>query len=176
MKNMKTSLRILFISLFFTSTVFASNWKAKHVVLIGLDGWASYSVKLADMPNAKKMMAEGSYTLRKRSVFPSSSTENWASMFMGVGPELHGYYTDGGISWRAPLIEPRVKNKNGVFPTVFSLLREAYPKAEIGSIYQWEGIQSFIDTKAMSYRQQAPYEEPLMCDIDRKSTRLNSSH
>ena len=36
-----------------------------------------------------------------------------------------------------------------MFPTVFSLLREAYPKAEIGSIYQWEGIQSFIDTKAM---------------------------
>jgi predicted AlkP superfamily pyrophosphatase or phosphodiesterase len=165
MKNMKNSLKILLVLMFFANVVNSANWKAKHVVLIGLDGWASYGIKLADMPNAKKMMVEGSYTLKKRSVFPSASTENWASMFMGVGPELHGYYSDGGISWRAPLIEPRVKNKNGVFPTVFSLLREAYPKAEIGSIYQWEGIQSFIDTKAMSYCQQVPSEEPIMCDM-----------
>jgi len=165
MKSTKISMRILFALLFIANMVSAANWKAKHVILIGLDGWGSYSVKLADMPNTKKMMAEGSYTLKKRSVFPSSSVENWASMFMGVGPELHGYYTDGGAGWRAPLIEPRVRNKDGVFPTVFSLLREAYPKAEIGSIYQWEGIQSFIDTTAMSFCRQALSEESVVCDM-----------
>lgn len=165
MKKTKISMRILFALLFITNIVSAANWKAKHVILIGLDGWGSYSVKQADMPNTKKMMDEGSYTLKKRSVFPSSSVENWASMFMGVGPELHGYYTDGGAGWRAPLIEPRVRNKDGVFPTVFSLLREACPKAEIGSIYQWEGIQSFIDTTAINFCRQAPPEESVVCDM-----------
>lgn len=165
MKNTKISIRILFALLFIINMASAANWKAKHVILIGLDGWGSYSVKQADMPNTKKMMDEGSYTLKKRSVFPSSSVENWASMFMGVGPELHGYYTDGGAGWRAPLIEPRVRNKDGMFPTVFSLLREAYPKVEIGSIYQWEGIQSFIDTTAMSFCRQAPSEESVVCDM-----------
>ena len=65
--------------------------KAKHVVLIGLDGWGAYSLPKADMPNVKRLMEDGAYTLKKRSALPSSSAINWASMFMGAGPELHGY-------------------------------------------------------------------------------------
>ena len=43
--------------------------KAKHVIMIGIDGWASKSMAQADMPTVKgKLMAEGSYTLEKRSV------------------------------------------------------------------------------------------------------------
>ena len=68
----------------------AAKWKAKHVVLIGLDGWGAYSVEKANIPNIKQLMNDGSYTLTKRSVLPSSSAVNWASMFMGAGPEIHG--------------------------------------------------------------------------------------
>ena len=56
--------------------------KAKHVVFIGLDGWGSYSVPKADIPHIKQLMADGSYTLEKRTVLPSSSAVNWASMFI----------------------------------------------------------------------------------------------
>lgn len=59
-----------------------SKWKAKHVVLIGLDGWGAYSVEKANIPHIKQLMNDGSYTLTKRSVLPSSSAVNWASMFM----------------------------------------------------------------------------------------------
>ena len=76
---------------FFTFSCFAQNWKADHVFLIGLDGWGAYSVEKAEMPNVKTLMDAGCYTLKKRSVLPSSSAVNWASMFMGAGPELHGY-------------------------------------------------------------------------------------
>ena len=41
---------------------------AEHVIYIGLDGWGSYSVDKADMPNTKALMAEGCYTLEKRAV------------------------------------------------------------------------------------------------------------
>ena len=51
--------------------------KAKHVVLIGLDGWGAYSLPKADMPNVKKLMEDGAYTLKKRSALPSSSAINW---------------------------------------------------------------------------------------------------
>lgn len=34
--------------------------KAKHVVLIGLDGWGAYSLPKADMPNVKKLMEDSS--------------------------------------------------------------------------------------------------------------------
>ena len=59
---------------------------AKHVVLIGLDGWASHDFdKAHDVPNLLSLMNNGSYTMHKRSVIPSSSGVNWASMFMGAG-------------------------------------------------------------------------------------------
>lgn len=61
----------------------APEWKAEHVFVIGLDGWGAYSVEKADMPNVKALMDAGCYTLKKRSVLPSSSAVNWASMFMG---------------------------------------------------------------------------------------------
>ena len=126
----------------------AAKWKAKHVVLIGLDGWGAYSVNKAEMPNVKKLMEEGSYTLKKRSVLPSSSAVNWASMYMGAGPELHGY-TEWGS--QTPELPSRVVNKHGIFPTVFSLLRESDPKAEIGCICEWAGIRYVVDTLALSY-------------------------
>lgn len=127
---------------------------AKHVVLIGLDGWGAYSMPKADMPTVKMMMDGGAYTLKKRSVLPSSSAVNWASMFMGAGPELHGFTTWGA---REPELPSRVvDDEHGIFPTIFQLLRKACPQAEIGCLYEWDGIRYLIDTLAVSYHQHTP--------------------
>lgn len=131
-----------------TDAVFAAKWRANHVVLIGLDGWGAYSVEKADMPVVKKLMEDGSYTLKKRSVLPSSSAVNWASMFMGAGPELHGY-TEWGS--KTPELPSRIVDEDGIFPTVFGLLHRAAPKAEIGCIYEWDGIRYVVDTLALTY-------------------------
>ena len=127
--------------------------KAKHVVFIGLDGWGSYSVPKADIPHIKQLMADGSYTLEKRTVLPSSSAVNWASMFMGAGPELHGYTQWGS---KTPELPSRVLNQHGIFPTIFQLLRDARPEAEIGCLYEWDGIKYLVDTLALSHYAQAP--------------------
>lgn len=92
---------------------FGAKWRAKHVVLIGLDGWGAYSVEKANMPAVKQLMDNGSYTLEKRSVLPSSSAVNWASMFMGAGPELHGY-TEWGS--KTPELPSRELSHYGHFP------------------------------------------------------------
>lgn len=152
MKTGKWIFTLAFLMVFADMSM-AAKWKAKHVVLIGLDGWGAYSVNNADMPNVKKLMADGSYTLKKRSVLPSSSAVNWASMFMGAGPELHGY-TEWGS--QTPDLPSRVLNKNGIFPTVFSLLRESDPKAEMGCIYEWTGIRYLVDTLAFNYNKLVP--------------------
>ncbi len=125
----------------------------KHVVLIGLDGWGAYSVPKANMPNVKSLMEQGAYTLESRSILPSSSAPNWASMFMGVGPELHGYTTWGS---RTPEIPSRVLNKHGIFPTVFQVVRDAKPEAEIGVFSEWGGIKYLIDTLAVSVYKNTP--------------------
>lgn len=151
MKTIKTIVAAFFM-LIATGTAFSEE-KAKHVILIGLDGWGAYSVEKADMPNVKKLMRDGAYTLKKRSVLPSSSAVNWASMFMGAGPELHGY-TEWGS--KTPELPSRVIGKNNIFPTVFQLLRDKKPDAEIGCIYDWDGIKYLIDTLSVNHWEQSP--------------------
>lgn len=132
--------------------VFAVKPKAQHVILVGFDGWGAYSLPKADMPNVKKLMADGCYTLDKRTVLPSSSAPNWASMFMGAPTEIHGYTTWGS---QKPEIPSRWEKKHNIFPTVYQVTRDQHPAAEIGVIYEWDGIKYLIDTLSLSYHAQA---------------------
>jgi predicted AlkP superfamily pyrophosphatase or phosphodiesterase len=119
------------------SALSAYSQKIKHVILIGSDGFGAYAFEKAKIPNLRAMMAEGSWSLKARTVLPSSSAPNWASMVMGAGPELHGYTTWGT---KTPDMPARVLDEYGMFPSLYSLLRKAQPQSEIGVIYEWEGI------------------------------------
>lgn len=136
----------------------------EHVILIGFDGWSSYSMNHgADMPTVREIMTKGAVDLKSRSVLPSSSAVNWASMFMGAGPEIHGY-TEWGS--RVPELPSRIVNSDGRFPNIFGLYRDKDPNAEIGCIYEWEGIHHLMDTLALTYEEQAPAitgENPAGC-------------
>ncbi len=164
----KTDLTIVVILLFYIFSLAGCGsgtraddnpaWKAQHVIFIGLDGWGSYSVEKAEMLHVKRLMSEGCYTLQKRTVLPSSSAVNWASMFMGAGPELHGYTTWGS---QTPDLPSRELNRNRMFPNIFNMLREEAPEAEIGAIYEWEGIKYLVDTLSLNYYQHVPNDNKL---------------
>lgn len=55
-----------------------------------------------------------------------------------------------------PELPSRVIEKNNIFPTVFQLLRNEAPEAEIGCIYEWAGIKYLVDTLSMNYHAQTP--------------------
>lgn len=110
----------------------------KHIILIGSDGFGAYAFNdKAKIPNLRKMMAEGSYSLQARAVLPSSSAVNWASMIMGSGPELHGY-TEWGS--KTPEIPSRIIGTDSIYPSIFSLINEQLPDAKTGVSYKWGGI------------------------------------
>lgn len=151
---MKRKSIVLFLCFFILGIIpCRAEERAKHVILIGLDGWGAHNMEKADMPHVKQLMDKGCYTLQKRSVLPSSSAVNWASMFMGAGPELHGY-----TEWnsRVPDLPSRDSTSNGIFPTIFNLLRDKCPEAKIGCLYEWEGIKYVVDTLALSHYELAP--------------------
>lgn len=157
----------------FSMASLAAKPKAQHVVYIGLDGWGSYSVPKADMPTVKSLMEQGCYTLQKRTVLPSSSAVNWASMFMGAGPELHGY-TEWGS--QTPELPSRVILKNNIFPTIFQIYRDANPEAEIGVLSEWAGIQFLVDTLSTSYHAVAPdynTHPTALCEMSEKYIKEN---
>lgn len=150
MKNWKETIVLLFfVFLGATTTVCQAKRnqpkaKAKHVILIGIDGWAAKSMENAYMPCVKgTLMANGSYTLKKRSVLPSASAINWASVFMGVGTESHGY-----TKWysKVPEIPSSVTNERGIFPTIYSILKEQRPEARTGLLCDWDVIKHLVDS------------------------------
>jgi phosphopentomutase len=69
-------------------------------------------------------------------------------MVMGAGPELHGFDTWGS---KIPDHPSRVLDEYGMFPTVYGLLRKKMPNAEIGVIYEWEGIGYLFPKAAVNY-------------------------
>lgn len=123
---------------------------AKHVFLFGIDGWAAKRYSEFQIPNIRKLAADGCMTLTKRSVLPSSSAPNWASMFMGVGTEIHGY-TEWGSE--TPEIPSQELNRHNIFPTIFFLLKDQCPEKKVGVVYDWSGIKHLIDHQAVDYQE-----------------------
>lgn len=152
---MKSKFRkILFLSLFLIqiapTEIFSQ--KIEHVILIGSDGFGAYAFEKAKIPNLRAMMREGSWSLKARTVLPSSSAANWASMVMGAGPELHGYTTWGS---KKPDMPARILDEYGMFPSVYALLRKQKPDSEIGAIYEWDGIGYLFPKAAVNHDQNA---------------------
>lgn len=124
--------------------------RVEHVVLIGVDGLGAYAFKNVKTPNIRNLMKQGSWTMQARSVLPSSSAPNWASMVMGVGPELHGYTTWGS---QKPDLPSRELDEYGMSPNIYATLRKNKPTSEIGVIYEWDGIGYLFPKKAVNYEQ-----------------------
>lgn len=127
----------------------------KHVVLIGADGLGSFILNQhkGSFPNLEKMMEEGASTLEMRSVLPSSSAVNWASILMGAGPELHGF-TDWG-SQKQDLLSREI-SEFGMFPGIFGLVRQQIPTAETGVFYAWPGIGYLFEKQAVNLDRDIP--------------------
>lgn len=128
--------------------LFSQIKKAKHVILIGCDGFGAYAVNDAKMPHLKKLMETGSWSLHARSVLPSSSAVNWASMIMGAGPTFHGY-TEWGS--QVPEIPSVVKNQYSLFPSIFSVIRDQKPEAKTAVVYSWSGIGFLFEKEAVNF-------------------------
>ena len=67
----------------------------KHIVVIGIDGMSPNGIQNAKTPVLDSLIKNGASTFQARSVLPSSSSSNWASMLMGAATEQHGITSNG---------------------------------------------------------------------------------
>ena len=130
----------------------------EHVIIIGLDGTSSDGIRMANMPYTQKLIQTGAVKRNVRTVMPSSSSPNWASMFMGAGTEAHGIIDNdwGRADYTLP---PIVSMEDGLFPTIFGWLRKNNPAAEIGVVYQWSGFGRLFEKSAVNYDKNMPNEK-----------------
>lgn len=131
---------------------------AKHVVMIGLDGFGAYAYHKADMPNLKKLASEGSWGTQTRSVLPSSSAVNWASILMSSIPTQHGY-TEWGS--QTPEIPSSVLSQYGKYPSIYTLIKEQQPESKTGVVYSWGGIIHILEDQIIDFNLPTKGDEDL---------------
>ena len=131
--------------------------RAGHIIIIGVDGMSPDGVRRAKTPVMDRLMKNGSYSMHARSVLPSSSSPNWASMIMGVGPEMHGITSN---DWQRDeaILPPPVTGMENLFPTIFGTLRRAHPAAAIGAVYHWGDFGRLFEKSAVSFDKPAASE------------------
>jgi hypothetical protein len=130
-------------------SIFPSQPKAKRVFLIGIDGVGTDAFQFARTPHLNALAKDGTISLMARGVMPTVSTPIWGSILTGASPEQHGMTSN---SWRKDnySIEATVKDPDGFFPSIFTLLREQMPEAETAIFYDWDGLGNIFNHKYLN--------------------------
>lgn len=120
-----------------------------RVLIIGVDALSPDGIRTARTPHLDSLMAAGAHSLAARAVLTTSSSQNWASMIMGAGPEQHGINSN---AWEPDhfSIAPTVTGVGSIFPSIFDLLHEQRPGSVSASIYDWGGFGRLYNRSAVS--------------------------
>lgn len=159
----------VFLALSVVLALSACSKPAGKVLFIGVDGLASWCLETAldsipdQIPNIAGLLEHGRSTLEKRAVYKTASAINWATIFMGVPVEMHGYN-----KWNsaAPAFTPYCMSEHGIPPTLFTILQEQRPEARSVCIYDWDGIGPVLDTLAVTEFKYVKYEPDSLSSID----------
>jgi arylsulfatase A-like enzyme len=137
------------LPLLFTLLLAAANahGQTSRVIVIGVDGLGAKGVAAAKAPRIRELMKRGAWTLRARGVMPTVSSPNWASLIMGAGPEQHGVTSN---EWTPEKYEfpATCTGLSNFFPTIFGLLRQQRPAANIGVFHDWTGFGRLVEPSA----------------------------
>lgn len=167
--SMNRTFKLLFLLLLASASGACCGPKAparqpvESVVLIASDGFSADVMRdhPGAFPRIEALMSRGISTLEARSVLPSSSAVNWATLLMGAGPEMHGFTEWGSQS---PEVEPVAVGEYGLFPGIFGELRRQRPEAVSGVFYSWDGIGYLYEQAAVTRNFHSGDDDRLLCD------------
>ena len=104
---------------------------AKRVVLFGVDGAGTF-FEQADTPNIDRIFKNGAVSRRTLTEMPTISAECWGSMLHGVDCRRHGL--TNWVTGRRPF------PTDSPYPSVFRVIREKMPEAELASFCDWNNV------------------------------------
>ncbi|MDX2003401.1 MAG: alkaline phosphatase [Chitinophagales bacterium] len=144
--------------LFLSSYAHAQKRLNKRVLVIGVDGLNVYDLEKANTPNIDSLRKQGAWTYAAKTVMPSSSSPNWASMTMGAPPDLTTIHANG---WdRQTYIDsPTCAGSPKFFPSIFSEMKRQRPKDKVDIVHQWWSMRALLQRKDFN-RERATFLSP----------------
>jgi predicted AlkP superfamily pyrophosphatase or phosphodiesterase len=125
--------RIVIVSLLLAAVSIQAANKDRHVILISIDGLASYyfADPKAHMPTIRALAASGARAKRMKCSFPSVTWPNHTTLVTGVEPGRHGViannYFDRNTKKSVPFIPDPLFDKHEIVkvPTVYDVAHRA---------------------------------------------------
>jgi hypothetical protein len=151
MKSFKTVAGIILL-LFLVQNGIAQQDLVKRVILIGIDGVSAEAFQYAKTPVINSLINRGVISLRTRGVMPTVSAPNWATILSGSGPEQHGV-TSNSWSLMNQGFDPTVKDVDGYYTSIFTVIRKQMPKSSTAMFYDWDWLGTFVNKKYISKEQ-----------------------
>ncbi len=110
------------------------------------------------------MIANGAVKWNVRTVLTTASSQNWASMIMGAGPEAHGVIDNDWERDRHSL-PAIVAGRRGNISYYLRAHQEKKPDAEIGAVYNWSGFGRLFEKKSVNYDKTFSTEDSTATDF-----------
>lgn len=105
----------------------------RKVLLIGIDGLATYTLRQGSSPNIDALADAGAYSYEGTAGDITISGPGWSSMLTGTWRDRHGVNGNDFVA-----------NTLGATPDLFTLLRDAEPGAFSASLVMWPPINELI--------------------------------
>ncbi len=129
-----------------------------RVIVLGVDGAGTF-FKDTPTPHMDRIFKNGAVSYNVLTALPTISAECWGSMLHGVTPEIHRL--TNGIVDRLPY------DPCSPFPSLFRMIRSAYPDAALASFSCWNPINTGIIEENLNVYKDTAYDAPLtdkICD------------
>ena len=104
---------------------------AKRAVLFGIDGAGTF-FEQTPTPNIDRIFRDGAICRRALTEIPTISAECWGSILHGVDCSRHGLTNWSTGKKPFPVDSP--------YPSVFRVIRENRPDAELSSFCDWGNV------------------------------------
>lgn len=102
----------------------------ERVIIFAVDAVGT-TIRDVDTPNFDRIFGEGAVTFEAKATVPTKSAQGWGAMFYGVPGPVHG--TDNARAESNHKI-------NELYPSIFRLAKEAYPKNRVAVFSNWHAI------------------------------------
>ena len=103
----------------------------KSVIILGVDGGGAF-FNGYDTPKTDSIFRNGTSTVKARTAFPSISAQCWGSMLHGVPPQAHRLTNS--------IVGSNPYDPYSPYPSIFRIVRETYPSANLSSFCNWNPI------------------------------------
>jgi len=114
---------------------------ADYALVIGCDGMGSYWLQRPPSwlttPNLDRLRKQGAYSWNARSVMPTISKPNWASIIDSAGPEEHGVLDN---DWKVGTELPPITGNNTYFPSMFQAIKQQNSTFKNAVYSDWDGL------------------------------------